>query len=106
MSGEKQPPYVTILSDTVQIENYSGIARELHDLGFKSSFGLMRKPISGDQEMAALAAKLNALGVAFSYGRDWYPSAVVADLKERGLLQGEFTEIAWSGPGAWHLKKF
>ena len=54
------------------------------------------------EEMAELADGLRALGVAFSAGRDWSPGEVVRDLKARGLVAGQFTEICWTGEG-WKL---
>ena len=51
------------------------------------------------EEMATLAGALRALGIAFSAGREWCPSEVVQGLRDRGLLEGEFTEIFWTGQG-------
>jgi hypothetical protein len=29
----------------------------------------------------------------------WPPAAVAEELRERGLLQGTWTEVRWTGPG-------
>jgi hypothetical protein len=54
--------------------------------------------------MAELARGLIGLGLPFSAGRDWSPSEVVLDLRDRGLLDGPFTEISWRGPGDWEIR--
>jgi hypothetical protein len=60
---------------------------------------------ASDDAVAIIASKLQALGFAFSAGRDWSPAEVMAHLRHIGLLTGTFTEIAWSGPDYWSLRE-
>jgi hypothetical protein len=62
-----------------------------------------RRPRSFEQ-MGSLAVSLRDLGVAFSAGRDWSPSEVVLDLRDRGLFEGSFTEIYWNSEG-WRRRE-
>jgi hypothetical protein len=100
------PSYVSlVLGFEVTLENGAPLKTELAELGFKSFLGDMRAKVESWEELAALFLRLNALGVAFSAGKEWCPSEVVEELKDRGLLQGDFTQIYWTGPGDWHLRK-
>jgi hypothetical protein len=53
--------------------------------------------------LGALLGCLRDLGIAFSYGPGWHPSAVFADLRDRGAVHGTYREIAWRGPGDWFI---
>lgn len=50
------------------------------------------------EDTATLFNELNALGIAFSYGRDWAPSEIFEYLREKGLLSGKYRRIMWKGP--------
>ena len=103
------PPYVAMAHDDHWVvKRCSGLWWPLVRLGFRGlpfvpTLRLRRHRPMSFEEMARLAGSLRDLGVAFGAGREWSPSEVVQDLKDRGLVSGEFTEIAWTGE-AWRLR--
>jgi hypothetical protein len=102
------PPYVSAADqDNVDVSNYGAVAAQLGALGFKSwdSGRVMRKAAPERADMARIFMRLRDLGVAFSSDyKGWPPEAIVELLHEDGLLNGQFTIIYWTGPGAWHLR--
>ena len=90
------------------VERSRGLRGPLRRLGFRrwpfaqTATFASRRALSFE-EMGRLAMALRDLGVAFSAGRDWCPSAVVAQLRDDGLARGDFIEIAWTGEG-WSLR--
>lgn len=109
VATQSPPPYVAVADPTRwAVRHGSGLRRELSGLGLKRPlFGSVyalkpERPLSF-AEMARLAAALRDLGVKFSAGRDWSPAEVARNLRERGLFQGAFEEIHWTGDG-WQLR--
>ena len=100
----KSPAYVSMAHpDHWVVKHCFGLWWPLWKLGFRGFpflpwMRLRRRRPMGFEEMARIADRLRALGVAFSAGHDWSPSAVVQDLRDRGLFAGSFVEIAWTGP--------
>jgi hypothetical protein len=57
-----------------------------------------------DAALAALLQQLRDLGVLFvNEPAGWPPAAIFADLRARGLVQGQYQEITWRGPGQWSI---
>jgi hypothetical protein len=109
--GVRQPPaHVSIARfDWWQVRGADLPLTALKRLGLRRSLlpwgeinARFRPPLHFEA-MAQLARGLIELGLAFSAGREWSPSEVVQDLRDRGLLDGPFTEIAWTGP-EWVLR--
>lgn len=105
------PPHVTIArADLWQVKGADAHAILLGGLGFKRGFRLggwfeaVFDPPLDFENMALAARVLIEAGFAFSAGRDWSPSEVVQDLRDRKLLAGPFDEIAWKGPGDWIVR--
>jgi hypothetical protein len=109
MSIGEPPSYVSeARPDRWVVEGGSAIKHELKQLGFRRSFLSTRATLTPKaplsfEAMGRLAGALHALGIAFGAGRDWSPSAVVQQLREDGLFEGGFTEIAWTG-GDWQIR--
>jgi len=60
----------------------------------------------GDQQLASLSARLSSEGVLFAGGlAGWPPAAIFEDLRDKGLLQGSFKEVTWTGPGKWVVRE-
>jgi hypothetical protein len=56
---------------------------------------------SSESELVALLSRVRDLSIPFlAAGPGWHPAAVLEQLRERGLIAGEFRTIVWSGPGA------
>ena len=55
---------------------------------------------NSDKDLARFLGKLRECGFVFVAvdKMGWSPADVFEDLRERGLLVGEFTAIAWEGP--------
>jgi hypothetical protein len=105
----RPPPFVSeARPDRWAIEGGSALGGQLRKLGFRRSiFSSTAKLTPGEplsfEAMGQLAAQLHGLGVAFGAGRDWSPSDVVQQLRQDGLFEGSFTEIAWTGE-QWHVR--
>jgi hypothetical protein len=59
-----------------------------------------------DQVLGELVGRLRDLGVLF-VGVDfggWPPADVFRDLRDKGLVQGEFQEVLWHRPGSWFIR--
>lgn len=54
---------------------------------------------SSDEELAQLLSALRDHGYALvNAPSGWPPGAVFEDLRERGLVSGDYEEIVWRGP--------
>lgn len=108
--GQVQPPYVTIADPTLWVVNNPGGHRlALWSLGFRG-FPLagpmsarFRRPLDFPA-MGRLAARLRDRCFAFGAGRNWSAAEVAAYLRDEGHFEGPYTEIYWTGDGAWHLR--
>lgn len=105
------PPHVTIArADLWQVKAADGHAPMLEAMGFRRQprlggwYDAGFAPPLDVEFMAILARRLIEMGFAFSAGRDWSPSEVVQDLRDRRLLFEAFDEIAWKGPGEWIVR--
>jgi hypothetical protein len=102
------PPYVSsVSSGRFRIAASESARTELKRAGLALTRDGVEWVLSGDDSDAAAAAiakKLRSLGLAFSAGPGWSPSEVVQDLREKGLVEGRFDEIAWSGPDRWSVR--
>lgn len=100
-----QPPaYVAEAGpDRWLVKGANAPSEGLRALGFSSrwlSGGLELSPgPRSDEAAAALALALHELGLPFSAGRDWSPSEVAGRLRDLGLADAPFDEIAWTGEG-------
>lgn len=59
-----------------------------------------RHSYSGDEQLAELLGMLRDEGLPFfevAYG--WPPGAVFAELRERGLIDGQYDSVSWRAPG-------
>lgn len=72
-------------------------------LGFEGTPPILHACVADDAAKARMFSALRDLGVAFSAGREWCPADVFAWLRTRGLLEGEYLRIAWSGPQQFQL---
>lgn len=59
-----------------------------------------RLRFGADIELASVLSLLRDAGFAFAGATTgWPPAAVFEDLRRRGLIRGDFTEVVWAGPG-------
>jgi hypothetical protein len=73
---------------------------DLIALGFvETSEGIVRNKAVSDKEKADLLSKVRDIGLAFSVGPGWSPSAVFEELRDRQLVLGRYRRISWLGPG-------
>lgn len=105
------PPHVlTARADLWQVKAADPHAALLAGLGFRRLprlggwFDVTFAPPLGLEDMAMVARMLIEARFAFSAGRDWSPSEVVQDLRDRGLVFNAFEEIVWKGPGDWKVR--
>jgi len=105
------PPHVTVArTDLWQVKSADDHAPLLETMGFKRAprlggwFEAHFAPPLDFEFMAIFARQLIEAGFAFSAGRDWSPSEVVQDLRDRRLMFEPFQEIAWKGPGDWVVR--
>ena len=55
-------------------------------------------PFSSDHELAQTFSSLRDMGFAFGGSPSgWPPSAIFEDLRDKGLLEGKFIEVVWTG---------
>ena len=58
------------------------------------------------EALGRMFGALRDLGILFlGIDKGWSPGDVFEDLRERGLVNGEFEEIVWSGPGRSEWRK-
>jgi len=104
------PAYVSMARfDWWQVKCAGALRPALVQLGFRPALlprGEMNvhfQPQLDFEGMARIARDLIALGLPFSAGKEWCPSEVVEDLRDRGLVTGPFEQIYWTGADC-HLR--
>lgn len=112
MLRKKAPKnYVTLIQDeTIRVENVSsefeslllslgGQKEKLED----KSVWILRA--TDDSAIGKVLGKLRDCGAVFeSSPGGWPPAAVFSNLRDQGLIQGEFQEVIWTGPGRWEKR--
>jgi hypothetical protein len=109
----KTPPtFVSHIGAYIFIEQCAGLETQLAALGFvedrevSSSLHRYQKKAPADkEELAVVLDQLRRNNIAFSWGKDWSPAAIVEQLKEEGFLFGKFLAIGWGGPGDWRVSE-
>jgi len=73
--------------------------------GFRQLFPTRTWGINYEDEkrLASILVSLRDSGVPFSSGRQWPPSDVFEDLREKGLVAGKYKKIFWHGPGDYEF---
>jgi hypothetical protein len=111
MDDDAPPPYVVSASPNRWL--IQAVTPELSSTLLEMSFSVMADGVGYElrpltpmtfAEAATIAGQLRDMGVAFSAGKDWSPSEVMKDLRDRVLCEGPFTEISWTGPERWNLR--
>ena len=103
MTSVSDTPYVYRAEFNLwEVRGSRALRRPLRRLGFRrlpfsATATLKRRRPLTFEEMARLATALRDLGIAFAVGREWSPSEVVQKLRDDGLFEGSFTEMAWTG---------
>lgn len=102
------PPYVKAADDRYVVvrpfdtsDHSYLVANGFHDEGN----GDFSKRVEHVQEKVILMADLRDHGFAFSTGSGWSPSEVFEELRDKGLLEGSYERISWSGPGCFHVTR-
>lgn len=102
------PPYVADIGYRILVKQGHSIAERLATLGYSiDQFvpdGLSKPAPDERQALAEELKQLRGLEVVFSAGRDWSPSEVFRQLRDEGLVEGEFLEIAWAAPDDWRVR--
>ncbi len=92
--------------NTVQVVLVDTTAQPaLGALGLQGVPPILHACVADDAAKARMFVALRDLGVAFSAGREWCPAEVFAWLRERGLLEGAYLRIAWTGPQQFQLTR-
>ena len=61
--------------------------------------------VSNEQKIGKIMGQLRDMGVLFAGGpAGWPPAEVFDELREKGLVKGEFKEIVWLGPDRWFVR--
>jgi hypothetical protein len=56
--------------------------------------------VADESELPAALAALRDLDISFAGGtHGWPPAEIFADYRDRGLMNGDFWEVVFSGPG-------
>lgn len=113
MKSTIPPPYVSMISYAIFIDHVHDetLAKQLNELGFTRKKDTdneeyrMNPAPDNFTDLAKIVSVLREMGLCFSAGIDWCPSAVVAELKKDGYMKGEFKEIAWAGPGDFIIRE-
>lgn len=97
---ELMEPYVSFCDTQIELRNISSRLRS--QIEYKciqkgnNQYAIL---YNGDLELANIFSHLRDLGLAFSTGREWSPAEIFEQLREKGLVVGQFTTIYWIAPG-------
>lgn len=102
--------YVSLISkDQIHLENVSdNVVSSVKAINAKSDELegriIWKTAFFNKIEMVDRLKELNELGFLFAGGaHGWPPAEIVADLREKKLLKGNFKEVRWRGPGDWFV---
>lgn len=69
---------------------------QLQKLGFSTTRGRCTKNIYNNNEKQDVINELIDVGALFLFGYGWYPSEVMADYVERGIINKTYKIISWT----------
>ena len=102
--------YVSLISkDLIYLENVSeDVVKALEaisaEMGERDARPIWKIIFLSKTELAEKLTKLNELGFLFAGSpHGWPPAEIVADLREKKMLTGNFKEVRWRGPGDWFI---
>lgn len=109
--SERPDNYISlILGKQMRLEGVTGeLEGTLTRLGGKRT-NIEGRPVweidyEGESQLASLLAVLISEGVILAGGpAGWPPAEILADLRDKGLFQGSFREVTWTGPGKWIVR--
>lgn len=89
--------YVVYVSSKIILKNVkSGIISDLEKIGATEEKSCSWTiPYSNKDDLAEKFSKLRDLNIAFSEGRDWCPSAIFEEFREKGVISGKYKKIEW-----------
>ena len=105
----KIPTYIEWIQDTniyIRVnDRYS--KRMIRNLGAHKVFlkRLWKISLVDKKDITRILCTLRDNNIAFSSGREWPPSEIFEELREKNLLRGKYTKIYWSSPRCWHLQE-
>lgn len=107
MTNEALTGYVTKADERqirVKVLDLALVAK-LVSVGFVFDDDLSEYVLATNDESkkASIFEVLREIGLCFSGGREWCPSEIFEDFRDRGLLRGEFKKVSWSGPGEYRI---
>ncbi len=110
MNHLSPPNLVALITKRIYLDNVSAqtidsISRIGAYEDKRSSNGAWAIDFTDDDELAKRLSELRDLGFLF-VGEDpsgWSPAAVFSELRERKIIQGNFVEVNWRGPGNWFV---
>ncbi|MGK9232531.1 hypothetical protein KXS07_11400 [Inquilinus limosus] len=102
--------YVQSAEDTVSIKVIDG---SLEDLvcGYKAvrhnkiKDGIIEYYPDSDIDRANILKYLRDIGVCFSYGKEWSPSEIFEELRDKGLIDGKYNMVTWTGGGKYFVQE-
>jgi hypothetical protein len=102
---EPRPPFVDDVGGArVLVRDPTPALLEVLDLEWRNRgpHGAIEIDAAGDEAMAAVLSRLRDLDVAFAGGSGARsPATVFETLRDKGLVAGPYSRIAWRGPGRW-----
>jgi len=80
-------------------------SKDLLSLGFsRVTDSEYRIPAPDENGKAQIFSTLRKMGFCFARGREWSPAELFEYFRDRGLITGQFTEIAWTRPTEWRTR--
>jgi len=99
-----------VLGEEIRVNHVTAnVARWLEAIGARECIvnGELVWVVKADDEQALgeMMGQLRDMGVLFAGGPAGWPPAEVFDyLREKGVIEGEFQEVLWRGPGNWFIR--
>jgi hypothetical protein len=94
-------PYVSYCDNKVKLREVRGdYVQTIIKLGGieTEEAGVFEIPLPEESEKPKLFSALRDMGIAFSSGREWSPAEQFEDLRDKGLVSGEYACLVWRGP--------
>lgn len=79
--------------------------KKIQQLGFSGDKDRLSKNISNENEKLSVINELISADALFCFGYGWYPSEIMADYTQKGIINRPYKIIAWTNKTTYLIEE-